>query len=336
MKKLFLLLSAAAVFTLCAAEMTVKGKVNVSDFLNVRLGPGLRHPVMGRLNPEQEVEIVRVIGGWLELKAPENLKVYVSEARVGADGKLSGELNMRSRMDINAPVFGVLPKGSVVKRLEERRNGWVRIVPPETIRVYTVAVYVTFDRNQFDEKGLPLGAAPVEAPKTAEVKEDAKAVEENKVPEVKTETPAAPAKAAPAAPAAPAKVAPKAPAAPAKAAPKAPAAPAKVAPKAPAAPAKVAPKAPAAPAIPATAAAKPVKSLTGVAVKWQYAKTAETAIAFLDKPKGKNQAFVTGKTPDIQKELQKLVDSGKVLQLSGDFKAEANPPVFEVSAIKVK
>ena len=298
MKKLFLLLSAAAVFTLCAAEMTVKGKVNVSDFLNVRLGPGLRHPVMGRLNPEQEVEIVRVIGGWLELKAPENLKVYVSEARVGADGKLSGELNMRSRMDINAPVFGVLPKGSVVKRLDERRNGWVRIVPPENIRVYTVAVYVSFDRNRFDEKGLPLGAAPVEAPKTAEVKEEAKAVVENKVPEVKTETPAAPA--------------------------------------APAAPAKEAPKAPAAPVIPATAAAKPVKSLTGVAVKWQYAKTAETAIAFLDKPKGKNQAFVTGKTPDIQKELLKLVDSGKVLELSGDFKAEANPPVFEVSAIKVK
>lgn len=311
MKKLFLLLSAAAVFTLCAAEMTVKGKVNVSDFLNVRLGPGLRHPVMGRLNPEQEVEIVRVIGGWLELKAPENLKVYVSEARVGADGKLSGELNMRSRMDINAPVFGVLPKGSVVKRLDERRNGWVRIVPPENIRVYTVAVYVSFDRNRFDEKGLPLGAAPVEAPKTAEVKEEAKAVVEKQVPEVKTETPAAPA-----APAAPAK------AAPVKAAP--------------AAPAKVAPKAPAAPVIPATAAAKPVKSLTGVAVKWQYAKTAETAIAFLDKPKGKNQAFVTGKTPDIQKELQKLVDSGKVLELSGDFKAEANPPVFEVSAIKVK
>ena len=326
MKKLFLLLSAAAVFTLCAAELTVKGKVNVSDFLNVRLGPGLRHPVMGRLNPEQEVEIVRVIGGWLELKAPENLKVYVSEARIGADGKLSGELNMRSRMDINAPVFGVLPKGSVVKRLDERRNGWVRIVPPENIRVYTVAVYVSFDRNRFDEKGLPLGAAPVEAPKaaevkeaprTAEVKEEAKAAEEKKVPEVKTETPAAPA-------------------APAKVAPKAPAAPAKAAPKAPAAPAKAAPKAPAAPAIPATAAAKPVKTLTGVAVKWQYAKTAETAIAFLDKPKGKNQAFVTGKTPEIRQILLKLVDSGKVLELSGDFKAEANPPVFEVSAIKVK
>ena len=82
MKKLFLLLSAVAISSLYAAESvpeaaTVKGTVNVSDFLNVRLGPGLRHPVTGRLNGGQEVEITHISGNWLELKAPENLKIYV-------------------------------------------------------------------------------------------------------------------------------------------------------------------------------------------------------------------------------------------------------------------
>lgn len=320
MKKLFLLLSAAAFSTLLAVEQpsesaSVKGKVNVTDFLNVRLGPGLRHPVMGRLNPDQEVEITRISGNWLELKAPENLKIYVSEARVDAEGKLSGELNMRSRMDVAAPTYGILPKGSVVKRLDERRNGWVRIAPPESIRIYVAAICVKFDRSKFADNGLPLTAAKAaetektEAPKAAEAeKTEAKAVVEVKAPEVneapktveavKTEAKAV------------------------------------VEVKAPEAKAE-APKA-AAPAIPPVATAAPLKQMTGVAVKWQYAKSEETAIAFLDQPNGKNQAFITGKTPEIQKELLKLVDSGKSFEISGDYKAVKTPPVFEVSVIKIK
>lgn len=305
MKKLFLLLGAVAISSLYAAESgpeaaTVKGTVNVSDFLNVRLGPGLRHPVTGRLNGGQEVEITRISGNWLELKAPENLKIYVSEARVNAEGILTGELNMRSRMDVSAPTYGILPKGTAVKRLDERRNGWVRIVPPADLKVYVAAICVKFDRSKFDEKGAIAAVAesgskavvPVKAPE-AEVKAE---VPENKAEvkaEVKVEAPETKAEVK--------------------------------------AEVKVE-----APAIPPTATAAPLKSMTGVAVKWQYAKSEETAIAFLDQPNGKNQAFITGKTPEIQKELLTLVDSGKKFEVSGDYKAVKTPPVFEVSAIKIK
>ncbi len=305
MKKLFLLLSAVAISSLYAAESgpeaaTVKGKVNVSDFLNVRLGPGLRHPVTGRLNAGQEVEIIRIAGNWLELKAPENLKIYVSEARVNVEGKLTGELNMRSRMDVSAPTYGILPKGTVVKRLDERRNGWVRIVPPADLKVYVAAICVKFDRSKFDEKGNPVTAAKSEAEAeipAAEVKAEApaetqtKAVEEVKAPAVEAE-------------------------------------------KVPET-GKLVQKTDA-PPIPETANAAPLKTMTGVAVKWQYAKSEETAIAFLDQPNGKNQAFITGKTPEVQKELLMLVDSGKKFEVSGDYKAVKTPPVFEVSAIKVR
>ena len=212
MKKLFSMLFATSALLLTAQNtavtqeqttaepqalpVTVKGKVNVSDFLNVRLGPGLRHPVTGRLNPDQEIEIIRIAGNWLEIKAPETLKIYVSEARVNLEGKLSGELNMRSRMDSAAPSYGLLPAGTVVKRLPERRNGWLRIVPPADLKVYVAAICVTFDRSKFDDKGLPLGAVTAAA-KAEEVKAPAAEVktEEVKAPaaEVKTEEAKAPA-----------------------------------------------------------------------------------------------------------------------------------------------
>ena len=295
MKKWFLLLSAVAVSILGASpvpvQLTVKGKVNVADFLNVRLGPGLRHPVIGRLVPDQEVEIVKIMGNWLELKAPETLKIYVSEARIGADGKLSGELNMRSRMDINAPTYGILPKGSVVKKLDERRNGWVRIAPPESIRIYAAAICVTFDRNKFDGNGLIIREKALEAKVEAEAE---KAPETAKAPEAKVEAEKAPETA-----------------------------------KLTAKPGDALP-------IPESAAVAPLATLRGVAVKWQYAKTPETSIAFLNQPNGKNQAFLIGKTPEISKELLALVDSGKNFEIKGVFKGKESQLLFEVSAINRK
>ena len=155
MKKVSFILTLA--ITLCAAAApSVPGKVKVDDFLNVRKGPGLRHPVMGRLLSGTDVKILRVCDNWLELQAPEQLAIYISEARVNPDGTLNGELNMRTRKDTAAPSFGILPAGSKVKRLDERANGWVKIVPPDTVKVYVAAICVQFDRKAFDDKGLPI------------------------------------------------------------------------------------------------------------------------------------------------------------------------------------
>ena len=298
MKKIFSSLLALSALML-AANATVKGKVNVTDFLNVRQGPGLRYAVTGRLNPDQEVEIFRIADNWLEIKAPETLKIYVSEARIDAEGKLTGELNMRSRMDSTAPSYGVLGKGSVVKRLPERRNGWVRITPPENLKVYVAAICVNFDRSKFDDKGLPQGTAPAAEPKTEEVK----AAQENA--EVQTAPAPAEKDAEKTAPVVE--------------------------------PEKAAEKTAPAPAENKTPAeVKAGKSFSGVVVKWKFAKTPETALALLDAPEGKNQAFVTGKTPEIQKQLTDIADNGKTITVSGDYLAGKVPPVFEVSAISEK
>ena len=278
MKKLFLLASVIALSSLwanTAAPATVKGKVNVTDFLNVRLGPGLRHPVTGRLLPGEEVEILKINENWLELKAPATLKIYISEANVNPDGKLNRELNMRSRMDIKAPSYGTLPAGTAVKKMDERRNGWVRIAPPETIKVYVTALCVDFNRSEFGTDGLPL---------------------KKEVPPAETKTEA------PAKTDVPAKVD----------------APAKTD-----TPVKV--------EAPAPDAAQ--KTLSGVAYKWKYAKSSDTAIALLDAPKGRNQAFVIGKDEAVQAELLKFAESGVAIEVKGDYKGETPVAVFIVSAI---
>lgn len=238
------------IFASAAADLPV-GKVDVEDFLNVRLGPGIKHPVTGRLKAGQQVQITRICGSWLEIKAPETLPVYISEARVGADGKLTGELNMRCRMDVNAPTYGLLPAGTIVKRLDERANGWVRIVPPEQLKVYVAAILIRFDRNAFNDSGIPKNAAqPLPAPAPAQ---ETKAVEE---------TPAAPAAPAPAA---------------------------------------------------------ELQKLSGIIIKWKFAKSAEMSYALLDKPDGKNQAFI------IMDNMETLAAfENKSVDVHGSFAKEEN------------
>ena len=195
MKKVSFILTLA--ITLCAAAAPfVPGKVKVDDFLNVRKGPGLRHPVMGRLLSGTEVKILRVCDNWLELQAPEQLAIYISEARVNPDGTLNGELNMRTRKDTAAPSFGILPAGTKVKRLDDRSNGWVKIVPPETVKVYVAALCVQFDRQAFDNNGLPIVKAvenTAETPADAPTAEKAPAVSDEPAAPAAEKTPAAPA-----------------------------------------------------------------------------------------------------------------------------------------------
>ncbi len=254
------LISVVTALAAPAARPSVKGVVN-ADVLNLRQGPGLQQPVVGRVTEKTEVEIYRVVGNWLEIKAPSTLAVYVSEARIGRDGVLTGELNMRTAMSTKAPILGTLPKGTKVTRIGESRNGWVRIeLPAEAnVTVYAASFLVTFDSAKFDSNGNVAGTAPAETPAAPA-----------ETPAAPAETPAAPAET----PAAPAET----PAAPAET----PAAPAET----PAAPAKT----------PATPAADKVE-LSGYVYKWKYSASRECDYTLLDEPNGFNLAFIFSEDP---------------------------------------
>ena len=185
MNKLFLaVFSAVFAFSGWANETpaTVPGTVNVSSDspLNLRLAPGLNSPVVGKVADKTVLNILRVQGSWLEVEAPETLKIYISEVRVRKDGTLAGDVNMRSAMDAKAPCLGVLPRGTKVEKTDERRNGWVRIKVPAGVKVYAAAFFVKYDYRKFDEKGNVItGKAPEKAPEKA-VEASEKVVEEKK------------------------------------------------------------------------------------------------------------------------------------------------------------
>ena len=188
-KTFFTIFSALFGLSLLAETAFVPGIVN-ADKLNFRLGPGVKEPVAGSLAQKSAVRILKVHDAWLEIEAPENMLVFVSEARINHDGTLSGELNMRTAMSAKAPLVGVLAKGTKVERTELRRNGWVQIKVPASakVKVFVAGFFVDYDSSKFDSKGNIAGTVPAAAEKSAETPAAPAAPAEKSA-----ETPAAPA-----------------------------------------------------------------------------------------------------------------------------------------------
>ena len=119
----------------------VKPAVVTADRLNVRLGAGIKKPVAGVLVRGTKVEITGKKGAWLELNAPKELKVYVSEVYI-VNGKVTSPLTMRPAMDSKSVSLGELAKDTEVEIVSREKYGWVRIVPPKTLKVYAFEDYI--------------------------------------------------------------------------------------------------------------------------------------------------------------------------------------------------
>ena len=143
MKK-FLLLSLFLGLTAVSFAEDVTGTVNTA-VLNLRLQPELRSPVVGKVKKDAKLVITGKKGSWLEVAAPEEVKIYVSRAYI-SKGKTITDLTMRISMSDKAASFGKIAKGTPVKILSEHAYGWARIQAPESLRVYTAAMYVEFDK----------------------------------------------------------------------------------------------------------------------------------------------------------------------------------------------
>ena len=170
-----------AAFAVCfgmlvsASEPVIVGKANVSDVLNLRVGGGLEHPIAGRVRGGTELVIHGMVGNWLAVELPSEVPLYLSEAKVNPDGKLVGDLNLRTGMGTNAPVLATLPKGTQVIRQDERRNGWVRVklndADRKKIRLYAAAFCVTYDPSRIDEQGKVIPTAEEKAALEAQTAE---------------------------------------------------------------------------------------------------------------------------------------------------------------------
>ena len=172
MKKIIaMLLAVAAAAALKAeTECTVAAKV-----LNARQKPTVKSPVMMKLKEGAKITVIRRCGeNWLEIALPPEAPVYVDEIFV-VGGKAGRDLKMYSGKGRKFPVWGELKKGEEVKLESDRAFGWVKIAPPERLRLYVVALYVDgADEVKFEEK--PAETKPETKPeeKTAETKPETK------------------------------------------------------------------------------------------------------------------------------------------------------------------
>ena len=167
MRKIFI---SAAFFCLAAtlSASGVTGKITATS-LNLRIQPTLKASVAGKIKNGQEITITGRKGSWLEIIAPESVKVYISEAYISG-GKVITDIAMYAGMSVKAPKLGIITKGTEVKSLNERKWGWIRIAPPANLKVYAAATYVDYDKEAVDK--LVSAAAEV---KKAEAKQKVKA-----------------------------------------------------------------------------------------------------------------------------------------------------------------
>ena len=98
--------------------------------LNVRMKPELRAPAVMKLRAGDKVDVLSLQGEFYEITAPAKTPVYVSEVFL-RDGKVTSPVNMRMDMAQEAPSYGLLPAGTVVKVERTTRHNWAKIAPPE-------------------------------------------------------------------------------------------------------------------------------------------------------------------------------------------------------------
>ena len=181
MKKIAGLFSALA--SAVAVWAATEGTVAVEETpLNARKAPTVGAPVMMKLQKGTKVTIIsRCSDNWLEIAVPQDAPVYVDEAYV-VGGKASRDLRMYNGKGREHAVWGELKKGEAVTLLDDRARGWVRIAPPERLRLYVVALYVDGAEavQQAEKPETPSGAEPAARSDKDEVKPAA-------VPAAKTE-----------------------------------------------------------------------------------------------------------------------------------------------------
>lgn len=132
--------------------------------LNVRMKPELRAPAVMKLRAGDKVDVLSLQGEFYEITAPAKTPVYVSEVFL-RDGKVTSPVNMRMDMAQEAPSYGLLPAGTVVKVERTTRHNWAKIAPPEGLKLYVAKSYV-----KVAAPVTAAAAAPAAKPETAPAK----------------------------------------------------------------------------------------------------------------------------------------------------------------------
>ncbi|MBI4575527.1 MAG: SH3 domain-containing protein [Planctomycetes bacterium] len=112
---------------------TVKG-----DEVQIRSGASKNHPVVATLRRGERLAVAGEAEGWLRVRLPESVRLYVASRYLGADGTvLADRLNVRPRPGtVHGPV-GQVARGQALRPLSASGDGagatpegWTAVAPP--------------------------------------------------------------------------------------------------------------------------------------------------------------------------------------------------------------
>ncbi|UDQ96530.1 SH3 domain-containing protein [Lentisphaerota bacterium WC36G] len=126
-------------------QRAYKGIVEAYN-LNLRIKPSTLYTAVGRASDGDKLEVIGKKGAWLQIKAPENVEVWVSKKFV-KDGKITTKVNLRGGPSINHQVYAQAPKGMPVSVVNDKRSDWVQIKPPPNIYVWASGSYISFSAS---------------------------------------------------------------------------------------------------------------------------------------------------------------------------------------------
>ena len=172
MKKFVLVFSVlCSAMAVMAVEDGFNATVTASK-LNVRIKPTIKAPKAGTLLKGERVKVTREENFWVELEAPQSLKLYVSEVYL-VNGKLTNSVNLRTARDAKSPSLGLLPAGTKLEAAEENSvYGWIKVKAPAGIKVYAYKDYIAPDAKESNEEVKKADPAPVEEKKPEAKKAD--------------------------------------------------------------------------------------------------------------------------------------------------------------------
>jgi len=139
------LLAAACSFSVVIAgeSFPYAGEISASS-VRLRSGPSINHATMKVLAQKDKLVVVESRDGWVKVRLPEDAPCWVSEQFVKDDGgnsntgRVQGQnINLRATPNTDHGPIGQVTNCEIVFAVDDKgqrikKDGWVKIVPPET------------------------------------------------------------------------------------------------------------------------------------------------------------------------------------------------------------
>jgi uncharacterized protein YgiM (DUF1202 family) len=118
--------------------------------LNLRAGNGTNYPVVQALTKGEKLVVVNDKSGWLEVRAPDDTKCWITKKYVEVTNKETclgvvkvGRINVRSKPETGENIIGHITEGQKVT-IKSEKGEWYQIAPTENLTGWVNKKYTRY------------------------------------------------------------------------------------------------------------------------------------------------------------------------------------------------